>query len=619
MALVDHALDWAERGFRVFPLVVGGGTPVISGWQEVATTDPVVIRRVWAKGEFNIGVLTTGWCVVDVDVKNGKPGMMSLLGLDLDHDTLTVETPTGGLHLYYSGEVPNSVSKIALGIDIRGVGGYVIAPGSVRADGTRYSLANDSPVLAAPEHLIAAAGALRSRDTALLAADPDTPAALATAIEYAKHAAPSIEGAGGDDNAYRVAAKIKDFGLSEVGALEVLLDHWNERCSPPWSVEELTLKVANVYQFGTSPPGKESVEVEFAGIQIPPDEPKPESGDGWFWHGDKWTYDKQWLFYQMIPRSGVGLLTAPSQSGKTFLLNTIAEALAQGTPLFGVEPDVTGGSLILAAEGQSSIRPRLSVLGTGQPLPIASRAIGFLNTAEEVKKLVAMTDQAVEKMRATFGKDLLMLAIDTLAASGLVADENDNSEVAKAVKNLETLGKRFKCPVIVTHHPPKDSTGVRGASALFNGVDFVIEIYHTPGQTVRQVHLTKSREAPAPRRLGSFTLIPQTVGIDAHGRPIEACTVSMGDTAAPVTKTPPHFDTFMECFEWVRADDALGLGPADAVEDKDLRRAFLERKTGSKDKSNVSRAFKLCLEYAEAKKIITVQPEGEHTWLTDKA
>jgi putative DNA primase/helicase len=56
--------------------------------------------------------------------------------------TWTVETPGGGRHLYFAlpeGEVPGNRTGLLRRVDVRGEGGYVIVPPSVRPDGKRYS------------------------------------------------------------------------------------------------------------------------------------------------------------------------------------------------------------------------------------------------------------------------------------------------------------------------------------------------------------------------------------------------------------------------------------------------------------------------------------------------
>jgi len=137
--------------FRVFKLLVNGKTPAHEGWVNAASNDPEAVRRMWTdpvSGESldnNIGVLTgIGFYVLDVDVKAGRTGADSLemlKDLGLETDTVTAQTPSGGLHLYYSlpnnVTVKNSSNLVGSGLDVRGWHGYVVAPPSI-IDGTAY-------------------------------------------------------------------------------------------------------------------------------------------------------------------------------------------------------------------------------------------------------------------------------------------------------------------------------------------------------------------------------------------------------------------------------------------------------------------------------------------------
>lgn len=150
----DRALSLAAKSFRVFPLVPNGKIPAITDWPNRASSDPKIVAAMWSEpvsGDSlpnNIGVACGhGFFVVDVDTKGGKPGMQSLEALKdlgLDTSTYTVRTASGGLHLYYRSDAPvkNSVSKIGHGIDVRGIGGFVVGAGSEVAGGT-YEVINE--------------------------------------------------------------------------------------------------------------------------------------------------------------------------------------------------------------------------------------------------------------------------------------------------------------------------------------------------------------------------------------------------------------------------------------------------------------------------------------------
>lgn len=85
--------------------------------------------------------------------KDGTNGPAALARLAREHAftiprTVTVLTPSGGRHLWLTGPpglaVPNSAGRLAPGIDVRGLGGYLVGPGSYGSHGT-YRLAPGSP------------------------------------------------------------------------------------------------------------------------------------------------------------------------------------------------------------------------------------------------------------------------------------------------------------------------------------------------------------------------------------------------------------------------------------------------------------------------------------------
>lgn len=79
--------------------------------------------------------------MLDLD---GEDGGDSLRELELERGELprTVSAATGaGQHYYFKTELPirNSAGKLAPGLDIRGDGGYVVAPSSLHPSGRAYT------------------------------------------------------------------------------------------------------------------------------------------------------------------------------------------------------------------------------------------------------------------------------------------------------------------------------------------------------------------------------------------------------------------------------------------------------------------------------------------------
>ncbi|MFZ5865810.1 MAG: bifunctional DNA primase/polymerase [Thermodesulfobacteriota bacterium] len=161
-SMLGRALYLVRYGFRVFPLCArpghdtcfkqgcsdknAGKHPLLMGWTRDATTVETKIHEWWTKySHANIGIATgRGLFVLDVDPRHG--GDVSLD--DLEHkrgklpETVTVLTGGGGEHRYFlvpdGVKISNSTAKIGVGLDIRGDGGYVVAPGSLHTSGRRY-------------------------------------------------------------------------------------------------------------------------------------------------------------------------------------------------------------------------------------------------------------------------------------------------------------------------------------------------------------------------------------------------------------------------------------------------------------------------------------------------
>lgn len=151
--MLDEALAYAARGWRVIPLPPGEKYPSeFKSWQTRATTDETQIRKWWTgrRAKHGIGIVTgveSNLFVVDIDVSDGKPGLDSWRALLAEHGapppTHTVRTGSGGLHFYYT--MPDGVvirnsagNRLGPGVDVRGEGGFVVAPPTIHPNGTAY-------------------------------------------------------------------------------------------------------------------------------------------------------------------------------------------------------------------------------------------------------------------------------------------------------------------------------------------------------------------------------------------------------------------------------------------------------------------------------------------------
>jgi hypothetical protein len=281
--LLSAALAYAARGWPVLPLhAVANGActcpdpactsigkhPLTVHGSKDATTDADRIRRWWAEAPTaNVGLATgqaAGRFVVGPD---GQAGIEALAQLERQHGALprtpTAGTGSGGRHLHFlchDDTIRNARNHRGLPIDVRGQGGYVVAPPSSNAKGDYAWLISpdEVPVAEAPLWLLEW---VRSRDGAdgvtsffrgngatkpkvLLTVRPDRGTDVqARAIAYLTQCPPAVSGQGGHDQTFDVArAIVFGFDLGPAVGYDLIHQYYNPRCKPPWSEAELRHK-----------------------------------------------------------------------------------------------------------------------------------------------------------------------------------------------------------------------------------------------------------------------------------------------------------------------------------------------------------------------------------------
>lgn len=286
MSFLEIASKLAEEGFYVFPLKPNSKLPAIDDFPNRATRDQEAIKKFWldpvmgTEQPYNVGISTSKFngnqalVVVDVDDKGKKRGSDELLKLELSGhgfvETAYQSTPSGGQHLIYRAPEPvkQGESVLAKGLDIRSKGGYIVASGSV-IDGKKYSWGKIKEVAQCPDWIIKECGRpVEKEKIEVDAAKVSKRNAAKRAVHYLEKEAPiAIEGDGGDHTTFKVSAHLKDLGVEPEAAVELLLDHWNDRCEPPWKPDELEDKVRNAYKYGLKSFASSAPEADFSKIE----------------------------------------------------------------------------------------------------------------------------------------------------------------------------------------------------------------------------------------------------------------------------------------------------------------------------------------------------------------
>ena len=250
-SMLDAALEYVRRGWSVIPLRFTGSIeerkrPLLDSWEpyqhERATEEQV--RSWWTKWPLaNIGLVmgaVSGLVALDLD----GPNAVALL-----HEakvflpkTAAVQTKRG-YHAFYAHTgyvVPNRAKLLSdgngSGVDVRGDGGYVVAPPSVHGSGWVYQwvVAPEDGILPLPDGV---AGLLDGQPPSA-SAEPDT-----GWFEAAWRGAP-------DGQRNETAARLAGYWLHVTKGNEEAsyraMEAWALRCQPPMDLKELRATIRSV-------------------------------------------------------------------------------------------------------------------------------------------------------------------------------------------------------------------------------------------------------------------------------------------------------------------------------------------------------------------------------------
>lgn len=252
-ALLDNALRYAQRGWKVFPCIHYGknikAPATLNGFHD-ATDDVEQIKKWWSENpKAFIGIRTgpeSGIWVVDVDIKNDKNGMDELVnyfGQDFDIDlkeNLIQKTISGGFHFVFEWRDDDDVTNkanVLTGIDIRGDGGYIIGAPSGTVIDEQWVAYNWCDRDVKPQKAPEWAYQLTKMKSACTA--------TRGTLDIKKCFEGLSEGQR-DNDIYSLARLLKWRGVSEQTA-NVIVCTVAERCSPQFPEMDALAKVRTVY------------------------------------------------------------------------------------------------------------------------------------------------------------------------------------------------------------------------------------------------------------------------------------------------------------------------------------------------------------------------------------
>ena len=243
MSMLDAALELADKGFSVFQ-VTADKRPLTAHGCKDATSDRSMSKEWWTRNPFaNVALATGETVVLDVDFRHS--GDISLAALEAEYaclpETLESKTGGGGRHLFFAAEganIRNSTGKLGAGLDIRGTGGYVVAPPSVHESGLQYKWVSN--ILPAPLPLwLKGLLTPRHRQQSQLGTN--------------RHS--RIYSGGRNATLTSLAGTMRKRGMSYAAVLAALLEQNRDACDPPLNDSEVRLIAQSVSRYQPAPSG----------------------------------------------------------------------------------------------------------------------------------------------------------------------------------------------------------------------------------------------------------------------------------------------------------------------------------------------------------------------------
>jgi len=543
------ALALAGCGLHIFPCNPDK-TPRLAAWEQNATNNSLKIEATWQSAPQllpGLPVGAHGLVVIDCDKKPNVPdGVAAFQAICAEHsidlsNAFVVETPSTGLHFYFRTETKysNSHGLLPAGIDVRGIGGYVIAPGATLPDGRSYRIIAGTweaiPIL--PESL--AVFLREKRPTATSAPDGETVSLSVTDRERA-FARAALEAEVAKLTAMREGSG-RNRALNEAAHSLGTMNGWidlNGVANALWEAS-----IANGYiakdgeaqtrgtiesgiNAGRSKPRSlltgSGLDIDISGLVANGVAAYKQQHPEWRANAKPDKSSKRsvtlvqcstieakpitWLWNGFIPQGKLTLLAGAGGTGKSTLAFNFAAIVSNA----GVWPDnsrcdVAANVLVWSSEDDASdtIIPRLMAAGAN-----LSRC-GIISGAIDVNGMRCSFDAArdVNHLREATQQigGVSLLIIDPIVTA-VTGDMNKANDVRRSLQAIVDFAAETNCAVIGITHFAKGTAGKNSAERVIGSQAFA---------ALARMVLVAAKEEDSARRV--FTRAKSNNSVDSGG------------------------------------------------------------------------------------------------------
>lgn len=533
-----------------------GKHPFGGEWQKRASDEPAVLREQYAAIGFapNIGLVmgvqSDGRYLVAVDEDDAERMALLVAAYGPLPPTMMGRSPRGKRSLY---SIPEGAPRERLrnttglrlptdkrsvpGVDVKAESGFVVVIG--RNAGGEYADFDPShsiaelppswlPPMLAPEDRTPTTKAPKSErkkraetrdssawlpDDAAVAHVP-VPTRRRRAVKWVEDAKTAVQGEQGSNEAMRVAtALVRGFCLRRHVALAVM-QSWSQRCSPPWSAQELEHKVDEAYRVGAMSWGKILLAAR--------DGAKPRDERPRYTIVDAVDIAKplppvKWICPGLrLLRGGLLMVGGYGYSRKSMFAQEVACSVATGRRLLGVYSSEQGPALHFDFEqGAYITNDRYQRLAFAKGVSLAEAKLHTITFPR-----FRLTDpDARDALRTIFDRvKPTVVVVDSLRAACPGVEENDS----RIREPMDMLGEALEGCGVLIHHAKKPQKGeaagkysLRGSSAIFDALDgaFVFS-----GEKGEPTTVTQEKDRFLGNELEAFGLTSEDVAAEANPR-----------------------------------------------------------------------------------------------------
>lgn len=481
--ILNAALQYAANGWAVFPVSKEKNPLTPNGFRD-ASKDPKIIKSWYKKYTgANVAIATGqvsgGLVVIDIDYdeEKGIDGFASFREWEEENgckiSSRSATTGRQGCHIYFTTKEPIGCKVNALdGVDIRGDGGYIIAPPSIHKNGREYFWDDEDEEIECVQD---------DSDVDFFFAE-----AFRNAPSSGPFSAPAQATAGSrNDTIFKMAAAFQSKGLDD-DAIMIACKAYNQKnCNPPLPDDELerTVKSALRYDKGVKEAPKPTAE------DIKSEERKTENVKKL-----QKLRKANDLLKENVPElnvivgidnelpflvEGTCILSAKSKLGKSWLALELCDAVSKGVDFLGYKTKKCS-ALYLDLETKKPLKiKRLQRL---------TDAVGELSDNYSIQDTAYMMGEGFEEEIANYleqDPEIRVIVIDVFQKI-LKPKRKDLSEYEYFYDKIGTLNKiseKYHLSIILVCHdrktvdPGDPFSNILGSTALQGATDQMIVMY----------------------------------------------------------------------------------------------------------------------------------------------